>query len=57
MGRLNVIRKMALRQRLPIREIARRTGLSRNTIKRDLKAGIAQQCPVYGRPRGYKLLL
>ncbi len=39
MGLLNVIRKMALRQQLPIREIARRTGLSRNTIKKYLKAG------------------
>jgi len=39
MGLLNVIRRMALRERLPIREIARRTGLSRNTIKKYLKAG------------------
>jgi len=29
MGLLNVIRKLRLRQVLPIREIARRTGLSR----------------------------
>lgn len=36
MGLLNVIRRMALREKLPIREIARRTGLSRNTIKMDL---------------------
>ncbi|WP_425073795.1 hypothetical protein [Sagittula sp. S175] len=34
MGLLNVIRRMALREKLPIREIARRTGLSRNTIKK-----------------------
>jgi transcriptional regulator with XRE-family HTH domain len=33
MGLLNVIRKPRLRQGLPIRKIARRTGLSRNTIK------------------------
>jgi len=39
MGLLNVIRRMALRERLPIREIARRTGLSRNTIRKYLKAG------------------
>lgn len=42
MGLLNVIRKMALRQQLPIREIARRTGLSRNTIKKYLKAGTVE---------------
>jgi len=39
MGLLNIIRRMALRQRLPLREIARRTGLSRNTIKKYLNAG------------------
>jgi len=39
MGLLNIIRRMALREELPIREIARRTGLSRNTIKKYLNAG------------------
>ncbi|MEQ5871829.1 helix-turn-helix domain-containing protein [Sagittula sp. NFXS13] len=39
MGLLNIIRRMALRQKLPIREIARRTGVSRNTIKKYLNAG------------------
>ncbi|MEI4469766.1 IS21 family transposase [Frigidibacter sp. MR17.24] len=39
MGLLNVIRNLALRKKLPIREIARRTGLSRNTIKKYLRAG------------------
>jgi transposase len=39
MGLLNIIRRMALREKLPIREIARRTGLSRNTIKKYLNAG------------------
>ena len=38
MGLLNVIRKLRLRQGLAIREIERRTGLSRNTIKKYLKA-------------------
>jgi predicted transcriptional regulator len=38
MGLLNVIRKLRLRQGSPIREIERRTGLSRNTIKKYLKA-------------------
>lgn len=39
MGLLNVIRRLALREQVSIREIARRTGLSRNTIKKYLKAG------------------
>ena len=38
MGLLNVIRELRLRYGLPIREIERRTGLSRNTIKKYLKA-------------------
>ena len=36
---LNLIRRMSLRLKLPIREIARRTGLSRNTVKKHLNAG------------------
>jgi transposase len=39
MGLLNIIRRMHLRQKLSIREIARRTGLSRNTVARHLAAG------------------
>ncbi len=39
MGLLNVIRGLALREKVAIREIARRTGLSRNTIKKYLNAG------------------
>ena len=35
---LNVIRRMSLRLKLPIREIARRTCVSRNTVKKHLKA-------------------
>ena len=35
---LSVIRRWALRERLSIREIARRTGLSRNTIRKYLRA-------------------
>jgi len=42
MGLLNVIRKLRLRQGLPIREIERRTGLSRNTIKKYLKVNATE---------------
>ena len=42
MGLLNIIRRMALREQRPIREIARRTGLSRNTIKKYLKSGAVE---------------
>jgi DNA-binding IclR family transcriptional regulator len=36
MALLSVIRRWHLRDRMPIREIARRTGLSRNTIRKYL---------------------
>jgi transposase len=42
MGLLNIIRRMALREKLPVREIARRTGLSRNTVTKYLKAGTVE---------------
>ena len=38
MGLLNVIRRLHLREKLSIREIARRTGLSRNTVTKYLAA-------------------
>ena len=38
----SVIRRWALREQLSIREIARRTGLSRNTIRKYLRAGEAE---------------
>ena len=38
MGLLNIIRRMHLRQKLSVREIARRTGLSRNTVSKHLAA-------------------
>jgi transcriptional regulator with XRE-family HTH domain len=42
MGFLSVIRRWALREEMPIREIARRTGLSRNTIKKYLREGAVE---------------
>lgn len=39
MGLLNIIRRMALREKQSIRGISRRTGLSRNTIAKYLNAG------------------
>lgn len=39
MALLSVISRWHLRDRLPIREIARRTGLSRNTIRKYLRSG------------------
>jgi transposase len=42
MALLSVIRRWALRDDLSIREIARRTGLSRNTIRKYLRLGTVQ---------------
>jgi transposase len=42
MGLLNVIRKLRLRQGSAIREIERRSGVSRNTIKKYLKADVIE---------------
>ncbi|MDP9895706.1 transcriptional regulator with XRE-family HTH domain [Variovorax boronicumulans] len=39
MATLSVIRRWALREQMSIREIVRRTGLSRNTVKKYLRAG------------------
>ena len=42
MALLSVIRQWALRDQLSIREISRRTGLSRNTIRKYLRAGTVE---------------
>jgi transcriptional regulator with XRE-family HTH domain len=38
MAFLSIIRRWRLREHVPIREIARRTGLSRNTIRKYLRS-------------------
>lgn len=43
MGFLSVIRRWALRDKVPIREISRRTGLSRNTIRKYLREGASSR--------------
>lgn len=42
MGFLSIIRRWALRDKMPIREISRRTGLSRNTIRKYLREGVVE---------------
>jgi transposase len=42
MALLSIIRGWALRDQLSIREISRRTGLSRNTIRKALRAGAVE---------------
>lgn len=37
MGKLDKIRRMPFRDHLPLREIARQTGLSRNTVRQRLR--------------------
>ena len=48
MGLLNIIRRMHLRQKLSIREIARLTGVSRNTVTKHLAADTIE--PIFGTP-------
>ena len=48
MGLLNIIRRMHLRQKLSIREISRRTGLSRNTVTKHLAADTIE--PIFATP-------
>ena len=42
MATLNVIRRWALREQMSIREISRRTGLARNTVKKYLRSDEAE---------------
>jgi len=40
---LSVIRRWHFREGMPIREITRRTGLSRNTVRKYLESGVVEQ--------------
>jgi transposase len=51
MEMLGKIRRMYLRDKLSLHEIAKRTGLSRNTLRRWLRAPEEVQAPVYSRPQ------
>lgn len=42
MDLLSVIRRWHFRQKIPIREIKRRTGLSRNTIRKYLRSDVVE---------------
>ena len=46
MALLSVIRSWHFRKGMSFREISRRTGLSRNTVKKYLKAGIVEPVPL-----------
>jgi IS30 family transposase len=48
MAFLSIIRRWHKREHVPIREISRRTGVSRNTIRKYLRSDIARhlRCPV-----------
>ena len=48
MALLSVIRRWASREGMPIREISRRTGLSRNTIRKYLRSDVTE--PTYRVP-------
>ncbi|HEX5841524.1 MAG TPA: IS21 family transposase [Pseudomonas sp.] len=51
MALLSVIRRWHFREKMPIREIERRTGLSRNTIRKYLRSGTVEpQFKASGRP-------
>jgi predicted transcriptional regulator len=43
MALLSVIRRWHFRKGMPIREIERRTGLSRNTIRKHLRSGALER--------------
>lgn len=50
MSLLSVIRRWALRDKMPFREISRRTGVSRNTTRKYLREGAVE--PTIKTPAG-----
>ena len=52
MDMLGKIRRMFLRDKLSLHEITKRTGLSRNTIRRWLRAATQETPPTYHRAKG-----
>jgi len=42
MAFLSIIRRWHLREHVPIREISRRTGVSRNTVRKYLRSGTVE---------------
>jgi len=54
MSLLGVLRRWHLRNRMPIREITRRTGLSRNTVRKYIASGELE--PHYRRPKSPSIL-
>ena len=54
MALLSVLRRWHFRDGMPIREIARRTGLSRNTVRKYLASGELE--PRYRRPESLSKL-
>ena len=51
MDMLGKIRRMFLRDKLSLHEITKRTGLSRNTIRRWLRAAAQETPPTYRRAK------
>ena len=56
MEMLGRIRRMHMRDKVSLHEIAKRTGLSRNTVRRWLRTSEEVQAPVYSRTLGFSKL-
>ena len=56
MEMIGQVRRIKLREHLPNSEIAKRTGLLRNTVKKWLKAPVDKATPEYKRQSGFTKL-